>query len=71
MVARGLSPDDVTSRTFKALEENRTYVITRPEYKDDIIVRHRQIENAITGAPETDVDLLALVKSMITLEPLT
>ncbi len=59
MVARGLSPDDVTSRTFKALEENRTYVITRPEYKDDIIVRHRQIENAITGAPETDVDLLA------------
>ncbi|MET0359128.1 MAG: hypothetical protein ABW055_06775 [Pararhizobium sp.] len=59
MVARGLSPDDVASRTFKALEENRTYVITRPEYKDDIIVRHRQIENAITGAPETDVDLLA------------
>lgn len=71
MVARGLSPDDVASRTFKALEEKRTYVITHPEYKDDIIVRHRQIENAITGAPETDVDLLALVKSMITLEPLT
>ncbi len=70
-IAQGLSPDDVAARVFEALEQKRTYVVTHPEYKDEVILRHRQIENAITGRPETDVQLLAMAKAMFALSPLT
>ncbi|MFE1602844.1 SDR family NAD(P)-dependent oxidoreductase [Methylobacterium sp. ID0610] len=70
-IAQGLSPDEVAARTFAALAEKRTYVITHPEYRDEIIHRHRQIEDAIKGKPETDVGLLAMARAMLALKPLT
>ena len=70
-VSEGLKPEDVIARTFKAMEERRTYVVTHPEYKDDVILRHRMIEDAIVGEPETDVTLLATSKALLNLKPLT
>ena len=56
---------------FLALEERRFWVVTHPEYKDEIITRHRQIENAIMGEPASDVELIAMSKAALNLSPLT
>jgi hypothetical protein len=56
-VSKGLSPAVVADKTFVALEERRFYVIMNPEYKQAIEMRHRQIEEAITGEPGPDVEI--------------
>jgi len=70
-VAGGLSPERVADAVFLALEERRFWVVTHPEYKDEIITRHRQIENAIMGEPASDVELIAMSKAALNLSPLT
>ena len=71
MVSQGLDPDEVANQVFTALVEKRTYVITHGEYKDDIISRHRQIENAIPNTTATDVPLLEIARAALNLQPLT
>lgn len=70
-VDQGLTPEDVAARVFKAIEEKRTYVVTHPEYKDEIVKRHRMIEDSISGKPEGDVELIAIANALLQLQPLT
>jgi NAD(P)-dependent dehydrogenase (short-subunit alcohol dehydrogenase family) len=70
-VARGLTADDVAHKSFTALAEGRFYIVPHPEYKPEVESRHRQIEQAITGTPATDVDLLSQAKAALNLQPLT
>lgn len=70
-VAQGLPADEIARRTFAAMAEGRTYVVTHPEYKAEIELRHRMIEAAVSGEPETDVQLLAMAKMAMNLQPLT
>lgn len=69
-VSEGLSPSYVVDCVFEAMEEKRTYVITHPEYRSEVVLRHRMIEDAITGKPATDVELLATSKALLNLQPL-
>lgn len=69
-VGNGISPATVADRAFKAMAEGRFYVITHPEYREEIETRHRQIEAAIHGEPASDVGLLAIAKQMLNLQPL-
>lgn len=70
-VGNGISAKSVADQAFDALAEGRFYVITHPEYREEIETRHRQIEAAVRGEPASDVDLLALAKQLLNLQPLT
>lgn len=70
-VGNGLSAQAVADQAFAALAEGRFYVITHPEYREEIETRHRQIEAAIRGEPASDVGLLTLAKQMLNLQLLT
>ncbi|WP_158257998.1 SDR family NAD(P)-dependent oxidoreductase [Sphingopyxis lindanitolerans] len=70
-VGNGLPPAAVADQLFAALAERRFYVITHPEYREEIETRHRQIEAAIRGEPASDVGLLAMAKQILNLQPLT
>ncbi|MBX3593407.1 SDR family NAD(P)-dependent oxidoreductase [Sphingomonas sp.] len=70
-VGNGISAATVAEQAFEALAEGRFYVITHPEYREEIETRHRQIEGAIHGDPASDVGLLTLAKQMLNLQPLT
>ncbi|MBZ6377302.1 hypothetical protein B5C34_05610 [Pacificimonas flava] len=70
MLADGLPPEELAARTFVALEERRTYVITHSEYRESVAARHRQIEAAMRGEPDTDADIIALGQAERRLEPL-
>lgn len=70
-VGNGISAGTVAEQAFAALEDGRFYVITHPEYREEIETRHRQIESAIRGEPASDVGLLTLAKQMLNLQPLT
>lgn len=70
-VGNGISADAVADQAFAALAEGRFYVITHPEYREEVEARHRQIEGAIHGEPASDVGLLLLAKQMLNLQPLT
>lgn len=71
IVSNGIAAKSVADQAFDALAEGRFYVITHPEYREEIETRHRQIEAAISGEPASDVGLLALAKQMLNLHPLT
>jgi short-subunit dehydrogenase len=74
IVSQGLSPAAVADQTFAALEERRFYVITHPEYKHVVEMRHRQIEGAMTGEPATDVEFIKMQEAAAAaaqMEPLT
>lgn len=70
-VGNRISPDVVADRAFAALAEGRFYVITHPEYRDEVESRHRQIEAAIDGPPASDTALIALAKQILDLQPLS
>ncbi|BEV01141.1 SDR family NAD(P)-dependent oxidoreductase [Novosphingobium olei] len=70
-VSNGIASDAVADQAFAALAERRFYVITHPEYREEIETRHRQIEAAIEGEPASDVGLLQFAKQMLNLQPLT
>lgn len=70
-VAQGMTPDEIARQAFAALVEGRFYIVPHPEYKSEIELRHRQIENAVTGEFSTDVALLANAKAIMNLQPLT
>lgn len=70
-VDNGITPAAVADQAFAALAERRFYVVTHPEYRDEIATRHRQIEAAVRGEPASDVALLALAKQILNLQPLT
>lgn len=69
-VSNGIAASSVAEQAFAALAEGRFYVITHPEYREEIENRHRQIEAAVRGDPASDVGLLALAKQMLNLQPL-
>lgn len=70
-VSQGVASERIAEQAFAALRERRFYVITHPEYREEIETRHRQIEAAIRGEPGSDVALLAMAKQMLNLQPLT
>lgn len=70
-VAQGMAPNEVARQAFEAMAEGRFYIVPHPEYKSEIELRHRQIEQAITGEFSTDVALLAIAKATMNLQPLT
>ncbi|MCP3734282.1 SDR family NAD(P)-dependent oxidoreductase [Sphingomonas sp. RP10(2022)] len=70
-VDNGIAPAAVADQAFAALAERRFYVVTHPEYRDEIETRHRQIEAAVRGEPASDVALLAMAKQVLNLQPLT
>lgn len=70
-VAQGVSSESIAEQAFAALRERRFYVITHPEYREEVESRHRQIEAAICGEPASDVALLEMAKQILDLQPLT
>ncbi|MDR3508275.1 MAG: SDR family NAD(P)-dependent oxidoreductase [Caulobacteraceae bacterium] len=70
-VSKGLKPSAVVDAAFAALAEGRFYVVTHPEYRDEIETRHRQIEGAVHGEPASDVGLLEMARAVLALQPLT